>query len=120
MFVRTLCAAERIVRFKAFFLRLHGPRKREDGRRIYVFEQQQSLSSNLRNLIHLVAHVCRLTRMCSESGYSDDDAAADKDSSILFACAGAAAIRAGENGGVRRSGLNTLNGEKLSKALIPS
>ena len=47
-----------------------------------------------------------------------DDAAADKDSSILFACAGAAAIRADENGGVRRSGLKTLYMEKLSEELI--
>ena len=53
-----------------------------------------------------------------DCGETDDDAAADKDSSIFFACAGAAAIRAGENGGVRRSGLKTLNHEKLSKALV--
>ena len=43
-----------------------------------------------------------------------DEDAADKDSSILFACAGpgAAAIRAGEireNGGMRRSEMKTLN-----------
>jgi hypothetical protein len=41
-----------------------------------------------------------------------DDDAADKDSSILFACAGAAAIRAGEIGGLPRSELKKLHREK--------
>ena len=49
-----------------------------------------------------------------------DDDAADKDSSILLACAGpgAAAIRAGEDGGMRRSEMKTLNCEKVSNAFV--
>ena len=51
-----------------------------------------------------------------DCGETDDDDAAEKDSSML--CAGAAAIRAGENGGVRRSGSKTLNIVKLSNEMI--
>jgi len=47
---------------------------------------------------------------------TDDDDAAEKDSSML--CAGAAAIRAGENCGVRRSGSKTLNIVKFSNEMI--
>jgi hypothetical protein len=51
-----------------------------------------------------------------DCGETDDGDAAEKDSSML--CAGAAAIRAGENGGVRRSGSKTLNFVKLSNEMI--
>jgi hypothetical protein len=47
-----------------------------------------------------------------DCGEPAEDAAADQESSALFACAGAAAIRSGENGGLPRSGLKMINREK--------